>query len=89
MDVHEAQRDIDTIRAVAAGLPRNRDAVYVLLSQIYLIAIKWIESGQARVLRDAIIVLEGLRIDPRVKRNLGRFLIELGYPVARPLRSVG
>jgi hypothetical protein len=51
MDVHEAQRDINTIRAVAAGLSRKRDAVYVLLSEIYLVGHKWARSGKAKELR--------------------------------------
>ena len=48
MDIHEAQRDINTIRAVAAGLSRKRDAVYVLLRQIYVVGHKWVKSGQPR-----------------------------------------
>jgi hypothetical protein len=88
MDVHEAQRDINTIRAVAAGLSRKRDAVYVLLTQIYLVGHKWAKSGQAKVLRDAVIILEELRVDRRTRRNLFRFLIEVGWPALdRKLRS--
>ena len=88
MDIHEAQRDINTIRAVAAGLSRKRDAVYVLLRQIYVVGHKWVKSGQPKVLRDAVILLEDIRVDPRAKRNLFRFLIEVGWPALdRKLRS--
>ncbi len=88
MDVHEALRDITTVRAVAAGLSRKRDAVYVLLRQIYVVAHKWVKSGQPKVLRDAVILLEDFRVDPRAKRNLFRFLIEVSCPgLDRKLRS--
>jgi hypothetical protein len=88
MNIHEAQRDINMLRAVAAGLSRKRDAIYVLLSQIYQVAHKWVESRQAKELRDAVIILEGLRVDPRAKRNLFRFLIELSCPTLnKKLRS--
>jgi hypothetical protein len=80
MDIHEAQRDIETIRAVTVGLPRKRDAVYVALTLIYRTAHKWVECGRAKVLRDAVIELSGRRIDRRIRRNLFRFLIELGWP---------
>ncbi len=88
MDVHDAQRDINTIRAVALGLSRKRDAVYVLLTQIYATGHKWAKSGQAKGLRDAVILLEEIRIDPRAKRRIFRFLIEVGWPALdRKLRS--
>ncbi len=78
MDVHEAQRDIKTIQTIATGLSRKRDAVYVLLGQIYAVAHKWMKSDQRKVLRDAVIALEEIRVDPRAKRSLSRFLIEVG-----------
>ncbi len=88
MNVHEAQRDINTIRAVATGLSRKRDAVYVLLTQIYEVAFKWLKSGQAKELEDAVIRIGKIRVDPRIKRSLGRFLIEIGCPnVEQKLRS--
>jgi hypothetical protein len=79
MDVHEALRDVETIRAVTVGLQRKRDAVYVALTLIYRTGRKWVESGQAGVLRDSVIELLGVRIDPRAKRNVVRFLIEVGW----------
>jgi len=88
MDIHEAQRDINTIHAVAAGLSRRRDAVYMLLTHIYQVGHKWLKGGQAKELRDAVIILEEVKVDPRVKRKLFRFLIELGCPtLERKLRS--
>jgi len=80
MDIHEAHRDVETIRAVTAGLSRKRDAVYVALALIYRTGHKWLKGGQAKELRDAIIILEEVKVDPRVKRKLFRFLIEVGWP---------
>ncbi len=80
MDSREALRDIETIRAVAGGLQRRRDAVYLALALVYRTARKWVESGQARFLRDSVIELLGVRTDPRAKRNVVRFLIEVAWP---------
>jgi hypothetical protein len=88
MDSREALRDVETIRAVTAGLSRKRDAVYVALALIYRTGHKWIKSGQARVLRDSVIELLEARIDPRARRKIFRFLIEIGWPALdRKLRS--
>jgi hypothetical protein len=79
MDLDEELRDIEMIRTTVAGLSRTRDAVYVALTQIYVVALKWAKSGHARELRDAVIEYEKLEIEGRVKRSLVRFLIEVGW----------
>ena len=79
MDIHEALQDIETIRTVTAGLQRKRDAVYVPLTLIYRTAHKWVKSGQAKVLRESVIELLEVRIDPRAKRNIARFFVEVAW----------
>ncbi len=87
MDQNEALRDIQTIKSVAAGLSRKRDAVYVLMTEIYRIGLRWRKSGQPRELRDYLMQQEKLRVDRRARKTIFRFLIEVAYPVDRRLRS--
>jgi hypothetical protein len=84
--VDEALRDVQTIRTLAAGLSRKRDGIYLLLMEIYRIGRRWIKSRHAREMRDAFIY-ENLLIDRRAKKNVFRFLIEVGYPVKVTFRS--
>ena len=81
MDVDEAIRDIQKIRAIAAGLSRSPDDIYLVLSEIYGVGRKWLKSGQVWEIRDGVIQRMGLRFDRRVKKRLFRFLIEVGYDV--------
>jgi hypothetical protein len=87
MDVDEASRDIQKIRAIAAGLSRSPDDIYLVLSEIYGVGRKWLKSGQASEIRDGVIQRMGLRFDRRVKKRLFRFWIEVGYDVNVKLRS--
>lgn len=79
MDINEALRDIQTIRTVAAGLTRKRDGVYVLMTEIYRIGRKWHRSGQAREFRNAVMQHEKIQMDRRVRKQIFRFLIEVGW----------
>ena len=81
MDVDEAILDIQKIRAIAAGLSRSPDDIYLVLSEIYGVGRKWLKSGQVWEIRDGVIRRMGLRFDRRVKKRLFRFLIEVGYDV--------
>lgn len=85
--VDEALRDVQTIRTLAGGLSRKRDAIYLLLMEIYRIGRRWIKSNHAREMRDAVIYHENLLIDRRARKNVFRFLIEVGYPVKVTFRS--
>jgi hypothetical protein len=85
--VDEALRDVQTIRTLAAGLSRKRDGIYLLLMEVYRIGRRWIKTGYAREMRDAFIHFENLLIDRRAKKNVFRFLIEVGYPVKVKYRS--
>ncbi len=67
MDIDEAMRDIQKIRAIAAGLSRSPDAIYLVLSEIYGVGRKWAKSGRAREIRDGIIQRLDVRLDRRVK----------------------
>jgi hypothetical protein len=87
MDANKAIRDVETIRRVAKGLSRQRDDVYLLMTVTYRIGRKWINSGQAKEMRNLIIQQLNLRIDPRVKKSVLRFLVEIGYPGGVKLRS--
>ena len=86
MDIKEALQDVQTIKSVAAGLPRKRDSIYVLLTVIYRIGRKWIKGGLSSALRDAVAAREGIKVDRRAKRNVFRFLIEITYRVEIKLR---
>ena len=85
--VDEALRDVQTIRTLAAGLSRKRDGIYLLLMEIYRIGRRWIKSKHAKEMRDAVIYHENLLIDRRARKNVFRFLIEVGYPVKVTFRS--
>ncbi|MGZ4987725.1 MAG: hypothetical protein ACXWBP_06785 [Limisphaerales bacterium] len=87
MDIDEALQDVQTIKTVAAGLPRNRDSIYVLLTVIYRIGRKWRKSRVSAALRDAVAAHDGIKVDRRAKGNVFRFLIEITYRVDIKLRS--
>ena len=87
MDHNEALRDVQTIRTLAKGLSRTRDSIYLLLKEIYRVGRKWLKSNKAKELRDAVIGLKSFRIDSRARKNIFRFLIEVGYPVRKTYRS--
>jgi hypothetical protein len=87
MDIDEALRGIAKIRAIAAGLSRSPDDIYLVLSEVYSVGCSWLKSGQAKEIRDGVIRRMGLRCDRRVKKRLFRFLIEVGYDVNVKLRS--
>src|ERR1700733_10156877 len=54
MDLNEALQDVETIRTLAAGMSRKRDGIYPVLAGTYGIGRKWLESGLAREMRDAV-----------------------------------
>jgi hypothetical protein len=87
MNIDEALQDVQTIKTVAAGLPRKRDSIYLLLTVIYRIGGKWCKNHVSATMRDAVAVHEGIKVDLRAKRNVFRFLIEITYRVEIKLRS--
>jgi hypothetical protein len=87
MDPDEASQDLQTLRIVAGGLTRKRDAIYVLLVAIYLVGLKWLNRGVSPTFREIILQKEGVRVDRRAKRRVFRLLIELAYPIETKLRS--
>jgi hypothetical protein len=80
LETAQSLSDIELIFAVAAGLTRKRDSIYLLLTEIYSVGRSWLKGGrdQARETRDAAIQSLGIRVDRRAKRNVFRFLIEVG-----------
>jgi hypothetical protein len=87
MNIDRALQDVQTIKSVAAGLPRKRDSIYVLLTVIYRIGGNWRKSHVSAATRDAVAAREGIKVDRRAKRNVFRFLIEITYRVEIKLRS--
>ena len=87
MNIDRALQDVQTIKSVAAGLPRKRDSIYVLLTVIYRIGGNWRKSHVSAATRDAVAAHEGIKVDRRAKRNVFRFLIEITYRVEIKLRS--
>jgi hypothetical protein len=87
MNIDRALQDVQTIKSVAAGLPRKRDSIYVLLTVIYRIGGNWRKSHVSAATRDAVAAHEGIKVDRRSKRNVFRFLIEITYRVEIKLRS--
>jgi hypothetical protein len=87
MDPDEAGQDLQTLRTVAGGLTRERDAIYVLLAAIYEVGQKWRSRGVSKKFREAILRKEGVSVDRRAKRSVFRLLIELTYSKGVKLRS--
>jgi hypothetical protein len=87
MTLDEALQDLQTLRTVAAGLSRERDAIHVLLAAYYQTGCRWHETGVSRGLREAILQKEGRRVDGRIKRKVFRFLIELTCRADAKLKS--
>jgi hypothetical protein len=73
MNIDEALQDVQAIKTVAAGMPRKRDGIYVLLTAIYRVGRKWLKPRMSAKLRDAIADHEKIRIDHRTNNNVFRF----------------
>jgi hypothetical protein len=87
MNPDEARQDLQTLRTVAGGMTRRRDAIYVLLVATFEIGQKWRNRGANKTFREEVLRKEGVRIDRRAKKTIFRLLIELTYTIDIKLKS--
>jgi hypothetical protein len=67
--------DVHRLKAVYAGLPRTRDAIFLYLEEAYRIAQQW-WNRKAEVIRQ-IPAIRAKPLDRRISKTPARLLIEL------------
>ncbi len=87
MTIDEVRNDLLHLKTIADGLTRKRDAIYILLTAIYLVRRKWLKNDVSRNFIDAILKEDHIFVDERAKKTGFRLLVEIACETDVKLKS--